>query len=220
MAILDFLIDFVTIEGFVKTIELSLLAWGCYIAYRGLKTWREQVIEAPKIELAREIVEQFYKMRNLVHRARVPVVSYYPEAIKKYYENDKWSNAQCACMYRAYILDNDIDDIKKFQEITDKAKVYFSGEIEKCFKEINNIINFLPHAIQGMTEIMGRSDFEEIKNTHDVLKLLGIICESPSDDAINKKMDEVIKEVEYNLKPIYESKAIQWKNINTVNTKD
>lgn len=218
MVILNSLIDFVTIDGFVKTIELGLVAWGCYIAYRGLKTWREQVIEAPKIQLARETIEQFYKMRDLVKRTRYRHIICYPEVIKKYYENDKWSDHQCACMSRAYVLDQDSDQIKKFQEMTHKAKVYFSQEIEKCFAEFNYIINYLPHAIQEMTDIMGRSDFEEIKGTSKVLYLLNCICENSSVDETNKKMDEIIQEVEYNLKPIYEPKAIQWKNIKIKNT--
>jgi len=46
----------ITMEEIVKAIELGLTALGCYIAWRALSTWREQVIESPKIELAREII--------------------------------------------------------------------------------------------------------------------------------------------------------------------
>ncbi len=73
-------------DGIIKIFELGLTFWGCLIAYKGLKTWCEQVIEAPKIELAREIIEQFYKMRDLVKRVRFLEVVCYPESIKKYYK--------------------------------------------------------------------------------------------------------------------------------------
>lgn len=52
------MIDFISIDGIIKVLELSLTFWGISIASRGLSTWREQVIETPKIELAREIMEK------------------------------------------------------------------------------------------------------------------------------------------------------------------
>lgn len=206
-------------DGIVKIFELGLTFWGCFIAYKGLKTWREQVIEAPKIELAREIMEQFYKMRDLVKRVRFPEVVCYPESIKKYYKNENWTNSQCACMYRAYVIDRDIDDIKAFQKMASKAKVYFSEEIERCFFEFNYIINWLPHAIRDMTDVLGRPDFELIKNNPDILYLLNSISEMGENDETNKKMDDIIKEVETNLKPFYASKVIKWKSVTEIKDK-
>ena len=212
--ILSCLADFnVTFEDITKIIELILLLVGCIIAGMGLKTWREQVIETPKIEFAREMVEQFYKMQNLVKRVRYPEIVCYPEAIKDYYKNDTWSDSQCACMARAKIIDEEINDIRNFQKMASKAKAYFSKDIENCFYEFNYIINWLPHAIKDMTEILGRKDFEQIKNEPLVLYLLDSISEAQENDETNKKMEEIIKEVECNLQPIYAHRIIKWKNL-------
>ena len=60
-----FIWDILTYKD-MKVIELGLTAMGCYIAYRALSTWREQVIETPKINLAREIMESFYTVVDII----------------------------------------------------------------------------------------------------------------------------------------------------------
>ncbi|MCQ2734624.1 MAG: hypothetical protein MJ212_01555 [Alphaproteobacteria bacterium] len=207
--------EYITTEGVVKAIELGLATWGCYIAYRGLQTWREQILEAPKIELAREIVEQFYNMKDLISRARCPFISYSPEEVRKYYEKSDLSEFQTGLGYRLMILDTSIEQIQTFQRLRNKAKVYYSKEIENCFFEVNRIINHFKNAClslmredpnQSLTEIYGKDLIKEFNDK---------IYEHGDDDAINTKLQEVINEVEYNLKPIYKSKSIKWKKLNS-----
>ena len=69
----------------MKVIELGLAAMGCYIAYRALSTWREQVIETPKINLAREIMESFYDMQDLMYLARSNMISFSPDMVREFY---------------------------------------------------------------------------------------------------------------------------------------
>ena len=213
MCLCSLIFDFVTVDGIVKTIELGLATWGCYIAYRGLETWREQILEAPKIELAREIVEQFYNMKDLIARARSPFISYSPDEVRKYYEKNDLTEFQTGLGYRLMILDTSIEQIQTFQRLRNKAKVYYSKEIENCFFEVNRIINHFKNAClslmredpnQSLTEIYGKDLIKEFNDK---------IYEHGDDDAINTKLQEVINEVEYNLKPIYESKSIEWKKI-------
>ena len=219
MCLYTLVCDFITIDDIVKTIELGLATWGCYIAYRGLQTWREQILEAPKIELAREIVEHFYNMKDLISRARCPFISYSPEEVRKYYEKSDLSEFQTGLGYRLMILDTSIEQIQTFQRLRNKAKVYYSKEIENCFFEVNRIINHFKNAClslmredpnQSLTEIYGKDLIKEFNDK---------IYEHGDDDAINTKLQEVINEVEYNLKPIYETKTIKWKKLKS-ETKD
>lgn len=218
--IVSCLTDFhITLEGIAKTIELALAFWGCYIAAKGLKTWRDQVIEEPKIKLAREIVEQFYNMKDLISRARSPFISFSPDEVRKYYEKSDLSEFQTGLGYRLMVLDTSIEQIQTFQRLRNKAKVYYSKEIENCFFEVNRIINHFKNAClslmredpnQSLTEIYGKDLIKEFNDK---------IYEHGDDDAINTKLQEVINEVEYNLKPIYETKTIKWKKL-TSETKD
>ena len=46
-----------------------------------------------------------------------------------------------------------------------------------------------------------------------VLYLLDSISEAKENDETNKKMEEIIKEVECNLQPIYAHRIIKWKKL-------
>lgn len=210
--------DFVTMDGVIKTAELGLATWGCYIAYKGLKTWREQILEAPKIELAREIVEQFYNMKDLISRARCPFISYSPEEVRKYYEKSDLSEFQTGLGYRLMILDTTIEQIQTFQRLRNKAKVYYSKEIENCFFAVNQIINLFQYACKAMMEETPSQSATEKYGKDLMQKFYNRIYEQ-DDDVTNVKLQEIISEVEYNLKPIYETKTIKWKKLKS-ETKD
>lgn len=217
--IVSCLTDFhITLEGIAKTIELALATWGCYIAYRGLQTWREQILEAPKIELAREIVEQFYNMKDLIARARSPFISFSPDEVRKYYERKDLSDYQAGLGYRLMILDTSIEQIQTFQRLRNKAKVYYSKEIENCFFAVNQIINLFQYACKAMMEETPSQSATEKYGKDLMQKFYNRIYEQ-DDDVTNVKLQEIISEVEYNLKPIYETKTIKWKKLKS-ETKD
>ena len=83
------IIKLVESGGIPKSIGFILTFWGCYIALRGLNTWRQQVIEQPKIELARDIVESFHNIKDLIQSARRSYLSYSPDEVKKYYKKHR-----------------------------------------------------------------------------------------------------------------------------------
>lgn len=207
--------DYITVEGIVKTIELGLATCGCYIAYRGLKTWHEQIIEAPKIELAREIVEQFYNMKDLISRARCPFISFSPDEVRKYYEKNDLTEFQTGLGYRLMILDTSIEQIQTFQRLRNKAKVYYSKEIENCFLEVNRIINHFKNACISLMKEEPNQSLAEIYGKDLIKEFNDKIYEYGDDDTTNLKIQAVIDEVEYNLKPIYETRAIEWKKLDS-----
>ena len=125
--ILSCLTDFnITFEDIVKAIELILLLVGCIIAGMGLKTWRQQVIEQPKIELAREIVESFYDIIDLIkyirRNFRKPSGSQY---IRDYFKFPDATDYQCSQLETIYELEKNINRIDRFQDLKNKANVIF-----------------------------------------------------------------------------------------------
>ena len=208
----------INFEDVARSIELILLLGGCIIAGMGLKTWREQVIEQPKIELAREIVEQFYNMKDLIARARCPFISFSPDEVRKYYERKDLSDYQAGLAYRLMVLDTSIEQIQTFQRLRNKAKVYYSKEIENCFFAVNQIINLFQYACKAMMEETPSQSATEKYGKDLMQKFYNRIYEQ-DDDVTNVKLQEIISEVEYNLKPIYETKTIKWKKLKS-ETKD
>ncbi len=188
----------------MKVIELGLIAWGCYIAYKGLKTWREQVIEQPKIELARDVVESFYNVKDLIERARCTLISFDPDEIRKYYSLPELEDRLCGHLHRKFIFDTNYDVIDKFQKLRNKSKTYYSKEIEDCFMQVISIINRINSAV---SQIIQDVAFED----RDFYKELKKVLINNDNDEINMKLQNIVNEVECNLKPLYETKAIKWK---------
>ncbi len=213
---INLIIDKITLDNILKAIELILVFWGCTIAWRGLKTWREQVIEEPKINLAREIVESFYNMRDLIKRIRYPLVEYNPTEIKKFFNNDWWNEHQCYYFYHIMLIKKSMDQIIYFQNLKNKAKVFYSSDIEACFVEIIRIINEIQDACQTLGSEYGKEKDERSYSRKDIKELETIISIKAIDDPINPKLEQIITEVEYNLKPLYENKKMKWKKIKPV----
>lgn len=207
-----FIWDILT-DNDMKGIELGLTTWGCYIAYRALSTWRDQIIETPKINLAREMIESFYDMQDLMYLARSNMISFSPDMVREFYGKKDYTEYQCGLAYRLMILDKSDDKLQKFQELRNKAKIFYSKEIENCFFEVNKIINLFRQACKEM--INSRLDEDiDIGNRESLLKEYSeILYNTGKNDVINMKLNKIIAEVEYNLRPIYETKMIKWKKL-------
>lgn len=209
----DKLANSITIDGITKAFELGLAFWGCFIAAKGLSTWREQIIEQPRIELAREIMEQFYNIRDLIERARCIMISFSPEEVKKYYSMKNLSNQQCGYLYRKFILDTNFEIIDKFQKLRNKAITLYSNDIDECFMGIIFIVNKIRNAAKEL------SDDDVLEDKSYSKSLRKILCQHENDD-MSIKLNNIIKEVETNLKPIYAPKTITWKHFNKETNND
>lgn len=198
--------DFVTLAGIIKTIELGLTAFGCYVAWRALSTWREQVIDTPKIELAREIMESFYDMADIIKSTRRNLISFSPDFIRKHYSNDTLTDNQTGYLYRLYLIDSNSEKINKFHYLKNKARTVFSEDLMQHFLEVIRIINRIDSALREKAS----KEFDEDK---EYTKMLNETIFKQKNDEINQKLEQIIKEVEYNLKPLYASKIITWHKI-------
>ncbi len=212
--ILSCLTDFnITFEGIVKTIELILLLAGCIIAGMGLKTWRQQVINQPKIELAREIVEQFYNMQDLIKRARDPLLTIDIEDIKKHCQlPDDVDSYRCLYLTPYCQIQIDFEIVIKFQNLKNKTKIFFNNNLQQCFNDMIDIVYQIRNNSRILYSLSNKNCLMTMAK--DVKEKLNEIKEQNTeykDDEINQKISQILNEVEYNLKPIYETKTIKWK---------
>lgn len=212
--ILSCLTDFnITFEGIVKTIELILLLAGCIIAGMGLNTWRQQVIEQPKIELARDIVEQFYNMQNLIERARDPLLTIDIEDIKKHCQlPDDVDSYRCLYLTPYCHIQMNFEIVIKFQNLRNKTKVFFNNNLQDCFSDMLDIIYQIRNNSYALFNQSNKNCIMTmkplIKDKLDEIIKRTILGKA---DEINQKISQILNEVEYNLKPIYETKTIKWK---------
>ena len=206
--------EYITADGVVKAVELGLAFWGCIIASKGLQTWREQVIEEPKIKLAREIVESFYNMKRCFRNIRKPYITCNLQEMQKYFKKENISEFQASYLYRIYLLETQYESkILNFQDLREKAKVYYSKDIQHCFDSILELINHFQHACITYIKDLEATKNQELSPEY-LSELSDIIHEIDENDDFNKKIDFIIDEVECNLKPVYEAKTIKWKKLN------
>lgn len=212
----DFLVqilNFITIDGAIKTLELTAAFCGCFIAWKGLSTWRNQLIEEPKIKLATEIVEQFYNIRDLITYIRRSCICFSQQEIKDFFENQNLTHQQCTFLYREMELEKHFDEILKFQKLQNKAKILYSREIEDCFFAINKIIREFQEACIEMSNECKRTEHEQLYDRKQRQSFLNKIYIHKGKDETTLNINAVIKEVEYNLKPLYETRTIKWKKL-------
>jgi hypothetical protein len=70
--------DWITVEEVIKTTAPVFTAGaacsGAYLAYRGLSKWRAETVGKRKVELAEEVLADFYQARDIINAARSPLV--------------------------------------------------------------------------------------------------------------------------------------------------
>lgn len=203
----------ICINIFEKVATFVLGFWGISVALRGLQTWRAQVIEEPKIKLARDIVESFYNMKRCFHNIRRPYTSCNLEEMQHYFKREDISEFQASYLYRIYLLETQYEPkILQFQDLREKAKVYYTTDIQPCFDSIMEMINRFQHACITYVKDLDAKENHKLSPKY-MSKLNDLIHETDDNDELNKKIDAIIQEVEYNLKPIYASKTITWKKL-------
>lgn len=202
MYILSFLWENVT-NDFMKTIETILTAYGCYLAYKALDTWRHQVIEQPKIEFAREALEHFYRIVDLITKTRRNFIMYNKEEIKAYYDNDKLTQRQCACLARYKILDENKEHILNFQSLKYKTKVMYEGLISDELNKMDGIITQIMDAYENYISDIGKPENKRIYNIEQLHQMEQLMYWQNEKDKINLFMNELKESVEKKLKPFY-----------------
>ena len=196
-----FIWDILT-DNDMKGIELGLTAWGCYIAWRALSTWREQVIETPKINLAREIMESFYTVVDIIKDIRRNFRETCTDEIRKYFKMENLTEAQCTYLEPYYEIQQNMDIFLQFQKLKNKAKVHYGNVLDESFHDIIRIINEIKTASRNLYKDCDKGD-----NAYDTIQENRNIIYQSEDDDINKKLDKAIKTAESYLKHLYNAKS-------------
>ena len=200
---MDFICDIqnTTIDGIVKAIELIIMIAGCIIAGMGLFTWRMQLLETPKINLAREMMESFYTVVDIIKDIRRNFREIYTDEIRKYFKMENLTEAQCTYLEPYYEIQQNMDIFLQFQKLKNKAKVHYGNVLDESFHDIIRIINEIKTASRNLYKDCDKGD-----NAYDTIQEKRNIIYQSEDDDINKKLDKAIKTAESYLKPLYNVK--------------
>jgi len=202
MCLCALMCDFVTIDGVVKIVELALAGWGCYIAKEGLGTWKDQVVETPKIELAREIMESFYNIVDFIKDVRRNMRTIDIDKIQQYFSEVPLNETQCRYLEHLYEINQSADMLINFQNLKNKAKVNFGDDLENDFIQLIRIINEIKDASSELCRYYKNEHGADIQE-HEQIKNYRNVLYQQENDKINQTIKCVVNDVETKLKPIY-----------------
>lgn len=208
MCLFDLICDFVTIDDFIKAAEICLAIWGCLIAKEGLSTWKNQVIETPKIELAREIMESFYNVTDLIKDVRRNMRSIDIDKLQEYFSKTKLNEIQCRFLEHLYEINQSSELLINFQKLKNKAKVNFEDNLDDDFVKIIRIINEIKEASSELCHYY-RDEKEAEKLYHTEIENYKKTLYQRDNDKINNTLKLIIEDVEKKLKPIYGCRLIK-----------
>lgn len=201
------LLNLITVDGIIKLVELGLAFWGCSIAARGLFTWREQVVEAPKIELARKIMESFYNVIDAIKYLRRNLRSQYHEKIRQYFNQKDLNDTQCGYLEPLYEIHQNRELFIEFEKLKNKAKVNFGNDLDDCFMGIIEIINKIEYASRELCSYYDKNCSNDERD-RDLIKKYRQTIYQRENDKINQILNHTVEKVEKYLKPLYCNKIL------------
>lgn len=198
------------ITNIVTATATVFMAWVAWVA---LSTWRKELIGKNKIELARQIMTSAYNIQDAIMYARTN--RFNGEEIKEV--EDKLNSEKVRYPEQISIhpdrfqfmiphnrLAENQEKIDEFTHLMNKACLYWDKEIFSLFCLLRVCITEIREAAKDLYYN------NALKKSSD---LMSIIYSSGSDDAITKRVNDIVEEFRINLEPIYKDHKTPWKKL-------
>lgn len=184
---------------------LFIAAFGVWVAWQGLRTWRRQLKGTSQFDVAKRLMLKVYQIRQDISHCRspyreIPIITHYedgkpiPKSRQDFYSSSKEMKGRFE-----YI-------IKTFNEIEFllfEAEVILDKEIREIFKPISEVCHLLRCSIEEYIEEFNpendtwRHDKEERNRYRELRQIIF----SRKNDDIEKKVNASVSEIEKFIKP-------------------
>lgn len=191
----------------LATISMAVVA-GC-----ALHTWRKEFIGKRKIELACQIMKSVYDVQDAILYARIGRISELDiKEVEKWVNSEKLRDPEHMGVfpdrYFAWVphrrLAERQDKIENLQNVMNDACLYWGLELMQLICELSGYTLKIRTAAKDLY----------YNDTHqDPNMLQNILFSNASNDNINKRVNEIVKEIQVNLEPIYKDQQVEWKKL-------
>lgn len=181
------------------------------IAGFALHTWRKEFIGKRKIELACQIMKSVYEAQDAILYARICRINELEiKEVEKWVNIEKQRDSEHMGVfperYFAWVphrrLAERRDKIEKLQNFMNDACLYWGLELMQLIYELNEYVLKINTAAK---------DLYYNDTLQDPIILRGILFSNDTNDAINKRINEIVEEIKTNLEPIYKDRQFKWK---------
>lgn len=174
---------------------------GVAIAARGLNKWREETAGKRRVELAEQVLADFYQARDIIRDARWPYQVVAGDYVEGASRSATEAESEEAATYRnkAHVV---IERLKKHNEffaqlyaLRYRFRALFGDDSETPFKKFYDIRFEIVNALASLMEL---SDPSQQQANAEARKALEAIIRSneSGQDEIAERVDDLVKEIE------------------------
>lgn len=183
------------------------------VAGYALHTWRKEFIGKRKIELACQIMKSVYDVQDAILYARIGRINELDiKEVEQWVNSEKQRDPEHMGIfpkrYFAWVPHRKLaerqDKIEKLQSVMNDAYMYWGRELMQLIRELSGYTLKIRTAAKDLY----------YNDTHqDPSMLQNILFSNDSNDNINKRVNEIVKEIQVNLEPIYKDQQSAWKKL-------
>ena len=185
------------------------------VAGFALHTWKKEFIGKKRIDLACQIMESVFYIRDLIFLARStteiePSDYFYlleglEETKAKFPQGALEIHKDKLCYLMPYHrLIEYAEKIDQFLALQNKAQLYWDDNIIELFNELHLYL----HQIQNASKAAYNSPVPEQSQ-----EMLSIMWDDTRNDNISRRVTDIVKEFKLNLEPVYKNQKTPWKKL-------
>jgi len=188
------------------------------VALYGISAWKREHVGKKRIELAEEVLELFYKVREIIQDARNDLAwsdDLAPPREPQDGETEEEKRTRDyahAYMYRYSVRQETFDQLEAKRH---RFIVYFGESARQPFKDLNGIIGRVRGAVRTLARLEGKStnyldDKTREKIDAHIQEAREIIWDHGENDQISTELKRVVGEIEAICRPEIERQAGRW----------
>jgi hypothetical protein len=196
-----FWIEFAKVTPSIVTATTAVV--GVVIALRSLDRWHREAVGKRRVELAEDVLAEFYEARDIIQAARSPLAYGGEGSTRKRFDDETEDQARSRDAFYAIAerLQAKSEFFAKFNSQRYRFRTYFGETSLKPYEEVRGVYNEIIVAVRMLITTSRRGeDRVDPKLTEKWEKIIwwGL----PEEDAIAKRLDDAIVEIEKVCRPI------------------
>jgi hypothetical protein len=201
------IVEIASIITAIATATMAVVAWVA------LRTWRKEFIGKKKIGFACQIMKTVCEIQDALIYARLNRISSNEiKEVEAWMKSEKERDPRDTEIYPDrfhFLIANRRlmerqDKIDKLKEIYNEAFLYFGEDIFRLLYELYKYTVDVRDAAHKL--------YYNVEPENQQM-LYGMICAGSTNDPMDKRVDDIVKECKLNLEPLYKDQQMSWKKL-------
>jgi hypothetical protein len=203
--------NWVAVGGVIKAVAPVFTAgaacFGVYIGYRGLERWRAETIGKRRVELAEEVLADFYQAREVIRAIRSPATFSNEGNTRKKAEWETENDTRNLNTYFATLerLDNRSDFFSTLNARRYRFVAYFGHDAARPYEDLHEVYSDIVVAARMLISAYRRGNDGSLPQSRQ--KWEETIWWGGDGDLINARLDRIVEAIEATCRPIIQESS-------------